>query len=91
MFVIFYTKATSEILNFRHDLSVPANPIEQLVNTFLSDNNATANSVGYAEVPQQNFVDFHAGKYLYNASTKTISDNPAFVPPTPAPDPTPAT
>jgi hypothetical protein len=91
MYIIFYSKSTSVVLNVKEDLAHPASSEEQLFNAFLSDTGLTANSAGYAVLSGVKIVDFETNKYLYNVATNTVSNNPSYVAPTPAPDPTPAT
>lgn len=89
MYVIFYNKSTSAVLGVRHDLSSPAQTEEHLLSLFLSDNKITDGSVGSAVLSGVKLDDFEPGKFLYNAATNTVSENPSFVPPAPAPEPAP--
>ncbi len=83
MLVIFYTKANSEIIGFREDQSMPPLTAEEIANYFFLDHNNADNSIGYAVVVGHKFDAFNFDKFLYNASTGVISDNPSYVPPTP--------
>jgi hypothetical protein len=83
MYVIFYNIATSKIIGFREDMSSPAWTLEEIAATFNRDNNITDGSVGHAAITKPSYSEFNTGMYLYNSSTKTISENPSYVAPTP--------
>jgi hypothetical protein len=91
MFVIFFKKSNSEIVGFRDDQSAPPLTEDEITNHFYSDNAIADNSVNHAVVPQQKFVSFNAGKYLFNTTTNTVSENPSYVATPDSIDPTPAT
>ena len=86
MYVIFYDKTTSLILGFREDLSSPEPTAEHLLNIFLADRNITDDSITQAILLGVKLDDFESGKYLYNASSNTVIQNPNFVAPAPRPD-----
>jgi hypothetical protein len=89
MLVIFYTKANSEIIDFRDDQSLPPLTVEEITNNFFLDHSNADNSIGHAVVAGHKFEAFNFDKFLYNESTGVISDNPNYVAPTPAPEPEP--
>jgi hypothetical protein len=83
MYVIFYTKSNSEIIGFRDDCSSSPMTEEQSLNTFLSDNQISDGSVGHAVLTHTKLTQFDRAKYLYDASTSSVINNPNYVVPTP--------
>lgn len=88
MYVIFYTKATSEIVGFREDLSSPPMSESQIASLYLSDHGISDGSVGHAVLNDTKLTQFDVAKYLYNESTNSAIENPNYVPPAPEPEPT---
>ena len=85
MYVIFYTKSNSEIIGFRDDSSSSSMTEEQMLNIFLSDNKISDGSVGHAVLTHTKLTQFDRAKYLYDASTSSVTNNPNYVVPTPEP------
>ena len=88
MYIIFYNKSNSVVLSVKEDLAQPAPSEEQLFSTFLSDTGLTAESTCYAVLSGVKLDNFEPGKFLYNAATNTVIENPTYVPPAPESEPT---
>lgn len=81
MFICIYKKADNIVHQVRNDTSVPqAASAEQHLVAFCADNEVQSSDYAVAEMPYQN-VDFHAGKFAYDAQTNSIVVSPNWIEP----------
>jgi len=88
MFVIFYNKATKEIVSFRNDTSVPQPMTAQYhFDRYCKDGNLDDNLFSFAEAEWNPELAIGSKTHLYNELTKQVQVNPNWVPLTPDPVP----
>ena len=90
MFVIFYNKATKEIVSFRNDTSFPKPMTAQYhFDRYCQDGNLDPNLFAYTESEWDSNLKLGASTHLYTESTKHIEANPNYVQPELDLEPTP--
>lgn len=76
MHTLIIQKSDSLILQSRFDSSTGGKmAIDQVLSTYISDNNANAETIEIVEIPFVKF-DLEVGKHIYNKSTGAIEQNP---------------
>ena len=91
MFVVIYHKTTKKIVQYRHDMCIPAvHTAQHWFDIFLADNEVGDEDYAFAEVQFTKALNnIVIGNHVYNEATNQVDADPSYVAPVFVPEPTP--